>query len=73
MYLPALGLCCGMLFANQGSNPGSLHWEHRVSVSGPPEKLPILSSNEGSLVRKAFGILKSIMEAEIEGPGPDIL
>ena len=44
-----------------------------VLATGPPEKFPILFSNEGSLVRKELGILKSIMEAGVAGSGPDIL
>ena len=28
----------GIQFPNQGSNPGTLHWKHRVLTSGPPEK-----------------------------------
>ena len=30
-------MACGILFPDQGSNLGSLHWEHRVLASGPPE------------------------------------
>lgn len=46
--------------------------EHRPSCRAP-EKFPILSSNEGSLVGKALGSLEPIMEAGIAGPGPDLL
>ena len=28
----------GIQFPNQGSNPGTLHWKHRVLTGGPPEK-----------------------------------
>ena len=28
----------GIQFPNQGSNPGSLHWEHGVLATGPPGK-----------------------------------
>ena len=30
----------GIQFPNQGSNPGPLHWEHRVLASGPLGKSP---------------------------------
>ena len=29
---------CRILFPNQGSNPGPLHWDCRVLATGPPEK-----------------------------------
>ena len=29
---------CGILFPDQGSNPGPLHWEHGVLATGPPGK-----------------------------------
>ena len=44
IYLVVLGLscsmqtlvvACGIQFPDQGSNLGSLHWEHRVLVTGP--------------------------------------
>ena len=38
IYLTAWGLSCGMLFLDQGLNPGPLHWEHRVLATGPPGK-----------------------------------
>ena len=31
-------------FPNQGSNPGPLHWEHRVLATGPPGNSPNLES-----------------------------
>ena len=46
-YLAALGLSCSMwtfscgvweVFPDQGSNPGALHWEHRVLATGPSGK-----------------------------------
>ena len=35
-----LYLCCGawILFPNQESNLGPLHWEHEVLATGPPGK-----------------------------------
>ena len=34
---------CGILFPDQGWNPGRLYWEHRVSATGPPGKsLPLV-------------------------------
>ena len=29
---------CGIQFPVQGSNPGTLHWEHEVLATGPPKK-----------------------------------
>ena len=29
---------CGILFPDQGSNPGPLHWERGVLATGPPGK-----------------------------------
>ena len=34
----ALATACGIKFPDQGSNPGPLHWEHRVLAAGPPGK-----------------------------------
>ena len=43
--LGIFNLCCGIfgcgmwdLVADQGSNSGSLHWEHGISATGPPAK-----------------------------------
>ena len=33
-----LWCACGIQFPDQGSNPGSLHWEHGVLPTGPPGK-----------------------------------
>jgi len=43
IYVAALGLSCGLkdLVPDQGSNPGPLHWEHRVLATGPPGKSQI--------------------------------
>ena len=30
----------GIHFPDQGSNPGPLHWEHRVLATGPPGNAP---------------------------------
>ena len=40
IYLAASGLICNMqdLVPDQGLNPGPLHWELRVSATGPPGK-----------------------------------
>ena len=40
IYLPVPGLSCGIwdLVPWPGSNPGPLHWEHRVLTTGPPGK-----------------------------------
>ena len=35
----------GIWFADQGSNPGPLHWEHVVLPTGPPGESPECSSN----------------------------
>ena len=35
---------CGIQFPDQGSNPGPLHWEHRVLATGPPGKFPPFGS-----------------------------
>ena len=32
-----LVVTCGVLFSDQGSNPGLLHWEHGVLATGPSE------------------------------------
>ena len=32
---------CGILFPDQGSNPGPLHWELWVLSTGPPGKSPV--------------------------------
>ena len=29
---------CGIQFPDQGSNPGPLHWEHKVLATGPPRE-----------------------------------
>ena len=52
IYLAALGFSCGMQdilveacgiqFPDQGSNPGPLHWEHRVLITGSPGKSPLV-------------------------------
>jgi len=34
-YAGSLVLACGLQFSNQGSNLGSLHWEHGASATGP--------------------------------------
>ena len=34
----ALAAACGIKFPDQGLNPGTLHWEHRVLAAGPPGK-----------------------------------
>ena len=31
---------CGIQFPDQGSNPGPMHWEHRVLTTVPPGKSP---------------------------------
>ena len=33
-----LVVACGILFPDQGWNPGHLHWELRVLTTGPPGK-----------------------------------
>ena len=33
-----LVVACGIQFPHWGLNPGPLHWEHRVSATGPAEK-----------------------------------
>ena len=40
IYLTASGLsvACGIYFPDQGSNLGSLLWEHGVVATGPPGK-----------------------------------
>ena len=40
MACKLLTVACEIDFANQGLNPGPLHWEHGVLVAGPPGKSP---------------------------------
>ena len=35
-------MACGIWLLDQGWNPGSLHWEHGVLITGPPGKSPEL-------------------------------
>ena len=42
LHLGSLVAACGIYFPNQGSNPGPLHWEHRVLATGPPGKSQFL-------------------------------
>ena len=37
-----LVVACGSLLPDHGSNPGPLHWEHRVLATGPPGRSPII-------------------------------
>ena len=46
LYLAALGLSCSMW--DQGSNLGSLHWEHIVLATGPPGNVPLLAATQMS-------------------------
>ena len=37
-HIRSLAVACGIQFPDQGLNPGPLHWELGVLVTGPPEK-----------------------------------
>ena len=45
---------CGIHFPDQGSNPGPLHWGHRVLATGPPGK-----SLSPFLINKIYSLAQS--------------
>ena len=46
-------MACGIQFPDQGSDPGPLHWEHRVLATRPPGKSLILYFLSGSYMEYA--------------------
>ena len=50
-YMRSLVAAWGIQFPDQGSNPGHLHWEHRLLATGPPGKSP----HKGLLCKKTEG------------------
>ena len=64
IYLAVPSCGCGMRtlscsmwnwFPDQGSNPGPLHWEHRVLATGPPGKSPGHTFKLTSLFSEMYG------------------
>ena len=50
-----LVVACRIQFPDQGLNPGTLHWKHRVLATGLPGKSPLLySCLEKSIDREAW-------------------
>ena len=55
----------GISFPEQGSNPDCLHWEHWISVTGPPGKSPFLVIWIRAEQRKVW-VTKYALPAEAE-------
>ena len=70
-------VCC-IWFTDQGSNPGSLHWEHRVLDNGPPRKsqeqgfFSVLVADMSCFLNKVFYLIikHSLIKEGTQESGP---
>ena len=53
-------MACGTQCPNQGLNPSTQHWEHRLSATGPPRKSPLLKMAILTLMRQYPPLLMTV-------------